>query len=158
MEQVSVNMATKSEHSAPNKEMISSLVENIQAPAEKDSTPDSDGSMQGSSGSEALEEALKDAGIVNGEKHEEKGSDKPEKGEKKDEKTGKSKKKEDKTIGWYLFIKFIKIVTKWRDREMEICSDCYIVWLIEVNSMSVLVLIIACKGSKYQSIFHVKIA
>lgn len=98
VEQVSVNMATKSEHSAPNKEVISSLVEKIQAPAEKDTTPDSDGSMQGSSGSEALEEALKDAGIVNGDKHEEKSSDKPEKGEKKEEKTGKSKKKEDKTI------------------------------------------------------------
>ncbi|XP_061176596.1 alpha-taxilin-like isoform X1 [Saccostrea echinata] len=98
VEQVSVNMATKSEHAAPNSEVLSSLVEQIQAPAEREATPDSDGSMHGSSGSEALEEALKDAGIVNGDKHEEKGGDKQEKGDKKEEKTGKSKKKEDKTI------------------------------------------------------------
>lgn len=100
VEQVSVNMASiKSEHANPNTEVITSLVEKIQAPAEREATPDSDGSMQGSSGSEALEEALKDAGIVNGSKHEEKSNDKSEKGDKKEEKTGKSKKKEDKTIG-----------------------------------------------------------
>ncbi|XP_022292525.2 uncharacterized protein LOC111103499 isoform X2 [Crassostrea virginica] len=99
VEQVSVNMASiKSEHANPNTEVITSLVEKIQAPAEREATPDSDGSMQGSSGSEALEEALKDAGIVNGDKHEEKSNDKSEKGDKKEEKTGKSKKKEDKTI------------------------------------------------------------
>ncbi|XP_062581463.1 alpha-taxilin-like isoform X3 [Saccostrea cucullata] len=97
VEQVSVNMATKTEHAAPKSEVLSSLVEQVQAPAEREATPDSDGSMHGSSGSEALEEALKDAGIVNGDKHEEKG-DKQEKGDKKEEKTGKSKKKEDKTI------------------------------------------------------------
>ncbi|XP_048769330.2 alpha-taxilin-like isoform X2 [Ostrea edulis] len=98
VEQVSVNMAAKSEHVAPNTEVISSLVEQLEAPAERDASPESDGSMHGSSGSEALEEALKDAGVVNGQKHENKGGDKQEKGEKKEEKIGKNKKKEDKTI------------------------------------------------------------
>lgn len=105
VEQVSVNMAAKSEHVAPNTEVISSLVEQLEAPAERDASPESDGSMHGSSGSEALEEALKDAGVVNGQKHENKGGDKQEKGEKKEEKIGKNKKKEDKTIGRCIYIK-----------------------------------------------------
>lgn len=97
-------MVTKSEYLVLNKEMILLLVEKIQVLVEKDFILDLDGFMQGSFGLEVLEEVLKDVGIVNGNKYEDKGSDKLEKGEKKEEKIGKSKKKEDKIIGGYFLM------------------------------------------------------
>lgn len=119
-----MNKSPTIEETTTVSDAISSMVDQLQAPDEREATPEYDsgsgsgGSMQGSTGSEGLEENG-DTELVNGDSHEKeevtiiktgqgsksdtnhKPEPKTKEKSKEDNKTGKSKKKEDKTIGWF---------------------------------------------------------